>query len=429
VEDSGSAGAMPSLPEESEESLYEGLFRLRLSMARARMHKTLLLQSQLDQLDADYRRNSYNLNLQIMSAPNRQLESFFDREVLSGQGGPRHPEALWAGVMLDFSKTALDYFLREKEEVMKKFRMEISIQGRSYAEYDELIRLIFRESGESILSLLSPFTREALNGYGQNTDNQLYEYFLVCQSYPHLRDVPVDIYNREQLDAFYGHLLATISGIGRPGYDLYHQKKQALLKEQELYAPKGRNLPSAWQFGRLREPMKIFLLRESFRKSLDQNSAGALIAPPSDPLAPQAFLQEFEDSPQSESRALAERFSSTPPVSRISAFIRKMIGQTTRQGMIDELGDRLGPEEVLLQKLFSLMTSIRSLELLAEKTGQPEIPVFAYQLGRDLFLLLKAMNMNYSVFKTAGQDFHHIGIQLDELVRLAEYSVKRLKSS
>jgi len=194
----------------------------------------------LSNLEEDYLASRQLFDSQITLRDRKELNSFFDLEVIAPE---ETAESAVARARLDFLKVILSHLLEEKEEVIKKFRMEVSVRGMDKISYDRLFQMIFADIYPQIADQLDPATIRALHCYGLSSTNIGYEFYLLCQNYPHLKTPEVDIYSKEQVNTFYGHLLGTISGIGRPVYENYYRKWEALTKEIGEYGDPKTHLP------------------------------------------------------------------------------------------------------------------------------------------------------------------------------------------
>ncbi len=402
------------------------LFALRIGMARGRSLKISMLRDQLVSLEQDYLRTRALVDGQMQAQKRLRFENFLAMEFISGD--PLAPEVQLQKARFLFRQAAVSWLLANYEEIEKKFRMEASILGKDAITYQEILKMIFKEIPAQITELLSSETLSLLKSFVGSPFGNSFDLYQLCQDYPHLTDLEVNIYNREDLERFQGHLLGTLSGVGKNVWENYQRKKTQLARELKEYGADRSALPEAHHFGRLREPMRIFLIREQLHASVEKAVAGNNGETEKTVEIPRQLLEHFDYfGRKAESGELAERFHSLPVQSVFWDALQRVLGQATPRRMIAQLSDQIEKEEALLEKIYQLMQLVNSLEKMSGAgLSNDECRGLASIFGRDLKQILEGLNKQ----KQPAAD-HPLSVerQLDETLQLAAYTHKQLQNS
>jgi hypothetical protein len=247
-----------------------------------------------------------------------------------------------------------------------------------------------------------------------------------CRDYPGLTEPEINIYKKVDMETYYGHLLATISGIDQSIWENYRTKKRSVENQLLNYDAEGKPLPPSHEFGVLQGPLRIFLIRNICRSSTEtalsesQNEEADMSS---------RLLGYFEYFGQaSDSLEIIDRYKSLPENTPIMDGLQRIIGLTTRGKIMAVLSGRIAGREQLLSDIYGLLSTIISLgDIPFDKDDQKKdiAGAMAYQFGRELTQQLRLFN---SQKKPAEGIPDNCETQISELHQLALYCLFRIKT-
>ncbi len=400
----------------------EPLFRLRLNMARARAAKSNIMRGQLARLDAAYVAARAPLDRQMLEPADRELMIFTAAEIVRRHNPPALEYGAMAEAKLLLREVLFKHLLLEQERINIDFRIVCVNEGREKISWGELSDYLLKRHWPTVIDALSPLEKNLPAGVSAQLESASEPGRLraLCFSYPLPSTPTLDIYNRAQLETFYGHLLSAVSGLHRERYEQFSHQRRPLQRELELLDGTDSPLPSLHELGPLAEQLRLHLLQQLLQQRINRASTG------SGTYDPQLLLERYQYFGKSaESRSQLAEFEALPENNLVAEGVDRLLGRNTRQKIIAALGGLI-PSPWLVETTAEMLALIDGLELAGQK-GVPEARTLASQFGQELRLMLGRAS---AIKKPADPSIIEGLFQgMKDQVRLAKYCFRNLSRS
>ncbi len=411
---------------EEDESMAK-LYEWRLNMARARVIKIDGLKKQLESLELDYLRTRALIDRQLLEKQGGRLEEILKEEQLPFAVHRENASVAWA--KKDLRNAAIVYLIGHKEEIQNVFRREIAIKGCETATYRQLLEMVFSELLKELPAQLpEPVLQVFLDNY-RDTPVCGLDLYHFCREYPGLEHPEINIYRKEDIETFYGHILATLSGIGLSTWENYRSRKKSMNSQLLNYDSDAKPLPPSHELGILQGPMRVFLIRKICHAATED----AVTERPGERAGmPTLLLEHFEYFGQAgDSLDTIDTFKNLPEEGPIMDGLQRIIGKTTRRKIMSVLSGVVGDKEDLLTEIYGLLVNIVGLDNLPDNKNREELSqavsqAMAYQFGQEL---LQQLRLFHSQKKPVEGQPDHCVTQIAELNQLALYCLKRIRSA
>lgn len=165
-------------------------------------------------------------------------------------------------------KTIVSIMLEKHDLFMRNFRFHfvkslppgVKNRQQETVMVGEVAHLVFSDAFIESNTFLGEEKKKEMNPYNAERSYG-FDFVAKCLYFPLDVDDRVNIYKKEDLETFYGHLISAISGLGMPVYRSYQERLEEINLDLPEF-PMGP-LPSEPKFGKYLEQINIALLQES----------------------------------------------------------------------------------------------------------------------------------------------------------------------
>ena len=352
----------PVLDQQSESPSERGLkpkLRTYLGQSLDRTTSRQRFYQQASDLEQDFQETRLTYDQTYLAEKADDLRLFQKWEPLDSD---RNPEEL---AKHDFRQKLVAHLLAQREKVEVKFRQNFVVEGQFIVTSGQIIEAISEDLAYDVFAEIKPSSRTSLYSQLASSPELADEFrtgaaiFKLCQNFPHLDNIKIDLHNRKDLDLFYGHLIATFTGSGRSIWLKYCEQRDKLFKEIKSLSNREVAFPSQSAYGKLAEPMRIFLLQESLRTQIE--------APESPSLAINMLEFSSNFGKPVENQKVMQNFATQPISNAVIDRLKSFFGKPTRRTILSELRRTL-PGELPLGEIYQTVQNIHQLSL---KTPQP----------------------------------------------------------
>lgn len=390
-----------------QKSLSE-FFHMTKLRVTGRRGRGMQLRSELEEFDAKYVKKRKEQDRILITGRDivlSSMDSIFDNDPCQYATGER----------IEFRKSlrreSASYLLENADEIMQFLQLKIASANRTEVTYLELMERTFGYIYKELIKYLSPTTRRLLT---QDTDFKRSPDDLtllrLCLSYGATPNMTVDMKNPEEIEGFYGFLVAAILGIDKKEQSEYQKARQKHLRKLEAFKQPELVLPKLPDLGDINAQFQLFLLRKHYQNRLERIS-----------IQPQALQGESQYS-----KKLLDHYCRNNMPIEESGQSPKHSGEFS--GLLagrEHLSVSKITAPVLLEKLYGIMITLFKLESLRDQ-GISEGPEFAYFFSKTFEICLQQVK-DIQDQKTGSNPASVLYLALEDLTRLIEYSFQTLE--
>lgn len=237
----------------------EEIYDEKIALAYSRIARRATLQKALGQKQAENISSRYQLEANLEREKLPEITKF----VTAGKDQGLTPEQ---SALASFRKATLLHFLSYRKDIINQMRQEF-VMNRCHQKptISQILEYIMPKAIIDYSHSLSSEDKFILYGKINGSVQIDMDLFHLAVVYPLESHRPVDLYVLQDVNAFYGHIVGVLSGLGKTEWSSGHEQEERFKEELKNYSVDQDNLPQAREMAPLSEELRIFLIVRAMR--------------------------------------------------------------------------------------------------------------------------------------------------------------------